>query len=170
MVMLAGLNAWLALLTRSAGRRRRHTSRAPASPRHRRLVGTLVNTVVMRNTVQGGVRFEELLEQVRRNALEALAHRDISFDELVELLGNEHRRQGLPLGLQVLFNVQNAPLGRCPSAASNGRRSASIAGRSSSRSRSRSTPRSRARSRSNIPTRCSTPPPPSAGSTSTSPC
>ena len=72
----------------------------------------------MRNTVQGGVRFEELLEQVRRNALEALAHRDISFDELVELLGNEHRRRGLPLGLQVLFNVQNAPLGRCPSAAS----------------------------------------------------
>ena len=112
MVMLAGLNAWLALLTRSA-------DIAVGTPvAHRRhldtegLVGTLVNTVVMRNTVQGGVSFEELLEQVRRNALEALAHQDISFDELVELLGNEHRRQGLPLGLQVLFNVQNAPLGQ----------------------------------------------------------
>jgi len=112
MVMLAGLNAWLALLTRSA-------DVAVGTPvAHRRhldtegLVGTLVNTVVMRNTVQGSVRFEELLEQVRRNALEALAHQDISFDELVELLGNEHRRQGLPLGLQVLFNVQNAPLGQ----------------------------------------------------------
>lgn len=111
MVMLAGLNAWLARITRS-------DDIAVGTPvAHRRhvdtesLVGTLVNTVVMRNAVAADARFEELLEQVRRNALDAFDHQDISFDELVELLGSEHRRDELPLGLQVLFNVQNAPLG-----------------------------------------------------------
>ena len=110
MVMLAGLNAWLALLTRSA-------DIAVGTPvAHRRhldtegLVGTLVNTVVMRNTVQGGVSFEELLEQVRRNALEALAHQDISFDELVEA-----RQRAPPAGPAArcrCCSTQNAPLGQ----------------------------------------------------------
>ncbi|MFT3663632.1 amino acid adenylation domain-containing protein [Piscinibacter sp.] len=111
MVMLAGLNAWLARLLRSDDIA---VGTPVANRRHvdsENLVGTLVNTIVMRNGVRADARFDELLEQVRRNALEAFDHQDIAFDELVELLGSEHRRQDLPLGLQVLFNVQNAPLG-----------------------------------------------------------
>ncbi len=75
------------------------------------LVGTLVNTLVMRTDLSGDPSFTDLVQRVRATALEAYAHQDAPFDELIEALG--HDRSAHPEGLvRVLFNVLNAPVGR----------------------------------------------------------
>ena len=87
----------------------------PIANRHRlateQLVGTLVNTLVMRTDLSGDPDFAELVRRVRKTALDAYAHQDAPFDELVEVLGQDRVAQ--PEGLvRTLFNVLNAPLGR----------------------------------------------------------
>ena len=87
----------------------------PVANRHRftaeHLVGTLVNTLVMRTDLAGDPSFTTLVERVRATALAAYAHQEAPFDELVEALG--HDRATHPEGLvRVLFNVLNAPLRR----------------------------------------------------------
>ena len=111
MVLLASFNV---LLARLSGR----TDIAVGTPianRHHaateQLVGTLVNTLVMRNTIEPDAPFELLLQRVRDTALHAYAHQDAPFDELVERL--DAQRGDTPQGLvRVLFNVLNAPLGK----------------------------------------------------------
>ena len=77
------------------------------------LVGTLVNTLVLRTDLSGDPAVGELLQRVRRTALDAFDHQDMPFDELVEALGQDHAQP--PDGLvRVLFNVVNAPLGPLP--------------------------------------------------------
>ncbi|HTC53617.1 MAG TPA: amino acid adenylation domain-containing protein, partial [Steroidobacteraceae bacterium] len=73
------------------------------------MIGTFVNTVILRTDLQGDPGFLTLLEQVRRNALEAFQNQDVSFDRLVQELGQSGDRSRAPL-TQVLFNVTNAPL------------------------------------------------------------
>ena len=80
-------------------------------PQSESLVGSMVNTVVLRNSLAGDPTFEELLCKVREKALAAFEHQDLPFDRLIERQGNKARSSGVALGLQVLFNVQNAPLG-----------------------------------------------------------
>lgn len=76
-----------------------------------RLVGTLVNTLVMRTDLGGDPSFDALVARVRDTALQAYAHQDTPFDELVGALDAD--RTTHPEGLvRVLFNVLNAPLGR----------------------------------------------------------
>ena len=87
----------------------------PVANRHRfaaeHLVGTLVNTLVMRTDLGSDPSFDTLVQRVRATAVEAYAHQEAPFDELVESLG--HDRAVHPEGLvRVLFNVLNAPLGR----------------------------------------------------------
>lgn len=87
----------------------------PVANRHRfsaeHLVGTLVNTLVMRTDLAGDPGFVDLVGRVRKTAIDAYAHQEAPFDELVETLG--HDRTVHPEGLvRVLFNVLNAPLGR----------------------------------------------------------
>lgn len=86
----------------------------PIANRHRfaaePLVGTLVNTLVMRTDLGGDPSFTQLVHRVRRNALEAYTHQDAPFDELIDALG--HDRTLHPEGpVRVLFNVLNAPVG-----------------------------------------------------------
>ena len=108
------LAAFKLMLTRQA----RSTDIAVGTPvanRHRfaaeHLVGTLVNTLVMRTDLSGDPSFDGLVQRVRETALQAYAHQEAPFDELVESLG--HDRSLHPEGLvRVLFNVLNAPLGR----------------------------------------------------------
>lgn len=108
------LAAFKLMLTRQA----RSTDIAVGTPvanRHRfaaeHLVGTLVNTLVMRTDLAGDPSFDGLVQRVRETALQAYAHQEAPFDELVESLG--HDRSLHPEGLvRVLFNVLNAPLGR----------------------------------------------------------
>lgn len=73
------------------------------------LVGTFVNTLVMRVGLGGADTFTELLRRVRGVALDAYAHQDMPFEKLVEALVRQRDAQRAPL-VQVLFNVQNAPL------------------------------------------------------------
>ncbi|WP_345539152.1 amino acid adenylation domain-containing protein [Variovorax defluvii] len=85
----------------------------PIANRHRvaaePLVGTLVNTLVMRTDLSGDPSFTQLVHRVRRNALEAFAHQDAPFDELIDAMG--HDRTLRPEGpVRVLFNVLNAPV------------------------------------------------------------
>ena len=72
------------------------------------LVGTLVNTVVMRNRVEPELRFTELLARVKQTALQAYAHQDTPFNTLVQELAPRRDRNFSPL-VQVMFNVLNAP-------------------------------------------------------------
>ncbi len=74
-----------------------------------RLVGTFVNTVVMRADLKGDPDFSELLSRVRDTALAAFANQDVPFDRLVQELAQRSDRSRAPLA-QVLFNVTNAPM------------------------------------------------------------
>jgi amino acid adenylation domain-containing protein len=80
----------------------RHSTDAEA------LVGTLVNTVVMRSRVVAELRFLDLLAAVKETALQAYANQDAPFDTLVQQLAVRRDRNFSPL-VQVMFNVLNAP-------------------------------------------------------------
>src|SRR3984885_15455560 len=73
------------------------------------IVGTFVNTLVMRTDVAGDPPFAELVNRVRANALEAFQNQDVSFDRLVQELGQRGDRSRAPL-VQAMFNVPNAPM------------------------------------------------------------
>lgn len=72
------------------------------------LVGTFVNTLVMRTDLSGNPDFTELLGRVRERSLEAFANQDASFEQLVEMLSVGRELSSSPL-VQVMFNVVNAP-------------------------------------------------------------
>ena len=72
------------------------------------LVGTLVNTLVMRADLSGPPTFSGLLSQVRETALEAYANQEVSFERLVEEVDTARDPMRAPLA-QVMFNLINAP-------------------------------------------------------------
>jgi thioesterase domain-containing protein/acyl carrier protein len=50
------------------------------------LVGCFINTLVMRTEVNGNLTFLDLLNRVKDTATEAIAHQEMPFEQLVELL------------------------------------------------------------------------------------
>ena len=70
-----------------------------------RLIGFFVNTQVLKADIDGQIGFDRLLQQVRRRSLEAQAHQDLPFEQLVEALHPERSLSHSPL-FQVLFNYQ----------------------------------------------------------------
>ncbi len=83
----------------------------PAEGRERaeceNLIGMFVNTLVLRSDVSPGSTFRDLLARVRKSQIEALAHRNVPFDELHRLLGAERDQNRANL-FQVLFSFQEA--------------------------------------------------------------
>lgn len=73
------------------------------------IIGSFVNTLVMRTDLSGNPTFIELLARVRETALEAYANQDFPFDKLVEMMHSSRDQSSAPL-VQVLFNVPNAPI------------------------------------------------------------
>ncbi|MDZ5602339.1 non-ribosomal peptide synthase/polyketide synthase [Pseudomonas sp. RP23018S] len=106
MVLLAG---WQALLYRYTGQADIRVG-VPNANRPRleaqALVGFFINTQVLRSAVDARLPFTALLEQVRSSTLEAQAHQDLPFEQLLEALP-QAREQGL---FQVMFNHQQRDL------------------------------------------------------------
>ncbi|NIF18293.1 non-ribosomal peptide synthetase [Pantoea sp. Cy-639] len=106
MVLLAG---WQALLHRYTGQGDIRVG-VPNANRPRLetqgMVGFFINTQVLRAELDGRLPFARLLEQVRQATLEAQAHQDLPFEQLLEALP-EAREQGL---FQVMFNHQQRDL------------------------------------------------------------
>jgi amino acid adenylation domain-containing protein len=108
MVLLAGLDV---LLHRYTGSTDVAVGTAIANRNHlvaESLVGTLVNTLVMRTDLSGEPTFGELLDRVRDVALDAYAHQDAPFAAIVNELTPTRDLARSPL-FQVFLNVQNAP-------------------------------------------------------------
>jgi amino acid adenylation domain-containing protein len=72
------------------------------------LIGFFMNTIVMRLAVDPVQRFDDYLAQVRQLALQAYAHQDVSFEQLVEKLRPQRNLSYSPL-FQVMFSLQSAP-------------------------------------------------------------
>ncbi len=70
------------------------------------IMGMFVNMLALRNTVDGGLRFEDFLGQVRQSALSAYQNQDFQFDRLVEKLGAAKQRDRHPL-FDVVFAYQS---------------------------------------------------------------
>jgi len=106
MILLA---AWQGLLHRYSGQ---HDIRVgvPNANRPRLetqgMVGFFINTQVLRAQLDGRQPFSQLLAQVRQATIEAQAHQDLPFEQLLEALP-QAREQGL---FQVMFNHQQRDL------------------------------------------------------------
>jgi aspartate racemase len=90
----------LRVATLVANRNRRDTER---------LIGLLVNTVILRTDLSGNPTCREVLQRVRATTLGAYAHQDLPFEELLQTLEQEGDFEPASLA-QVLVIWQNAML------------------------------------------------------------
>ncbi|WP_338475757.1 amino acid adenylation domain-containing protein [Pseudomonas khavaziana] len=74
------------------------------------LIGFFVNTLALRLRIDGQQAFTDLLAQVREHTLNAYAHQDLPFEQLIEELKPVRSLAYSPL-FQVMFAVHNAPAG-----------------------------------------------------------
>ncbi|ASZ12182.1 non-ribosomal peptide synthetase [Chitinophaga pendula] len=72
------------------------------------LIGFFVNTLPLRSQVVGDMPFADLLQRVKRTALDAFEHQEVPFEKIVEGmdLDRDMSRNAI---FQVLFAMQNAP-------------------------------------------------------------
>jgi len=86
---------------------------SPVANRNRKeienIIGFFVNTLAIRSDLSGDPTFLELLEQTRKNCIEAYAHQDLPFEKLVDELNPERHMDRSPI-VQVIFVLQNAPM------------------------------------------------------------
>ncbi|TNF57031.1 MAG: amino acid adenylation domain-containing protein, partial [Burkholderiales bacterium] len=78
-------------------------------PASENLVGSLVNTLVVRTSLDGEPDFLTVLRRVRASTLEAYEHQDMPFELLVRTLDPARDLGRQPL-FNVMFNVVNTPV------------------------------------------------------------
>ncbi|HUC10574.1 MAG TPA: amino acid adenylation domain-containing protein [Stellaceae bacterium] len=109
MTLLAGFTALLARYTQQddilVGTPIANRSRAEIEP----LIGFFVNMLVLRTDFSDDPDFRELLRRTLRTTLDAYAHQDLPFEQLVEVLHTERDISRNPI-VQVSFALQNAPM------------------------------------------------------------
>ncbi|SCG75976.1 non-ribosomal peptide synthetase/MFS transporter [Micromonospora coxensis] len=103
------LAAFQTLLARLSGQRDFAVG-TPVAGRHRPeledVVGVFVNTLAMRADLDGDPSFTQLLDRVRASTLDAFAHQELPFEQLVTAL-DPARDVSRPPVFQVLFALQN---------------------------------------------------------------
>ncbi|MFC1849298.1 amino acid adenylation domain-containing protein [candidate division CSSED10-310 bacterium] len=72
------------------------------------LIGVFINILPLRTTISGNPTFRDLLQQVRTMTLEATAHQNLPFEQLVQNLQPVRDLSRTPI-FQVLFNYRNIP-------------------------------------------------------------
>ncbi|MCG8364581.1 MAG: amino acid adenylation domain-containing protein, partial [Pseudanabaenales cyanobacterium] len=106
------LTAFVALLSRYSGQRDIVVG-SPIANRQRAeleaVIGFFINTLALRVQIDRSDTVTELLHKVRCLALDAYAHQDAPFEQVVEDLQPERTLAYSPL-FQVMFVLQNAPL------------------------------------------------------------
>lgn len=73
------------------------------------LIGFFIDTVVLRDNLSGNPRFVDLLGQVRETTLGALAHAEVPFEKVVEVLQPERNLSFNPI-FQVMFSAIKSPV------------------------------------------------------------
>ncbi|HET8887656.1 MAG TPA: non-ribosomal peptide synthase/polyketide synthase [Candidatus Angelobacter sp.] len=73
------------------------------------LIGFFVNTLAMRTELSGDLTFSQLLQRVKKTALDAYANQDLPFEKLVETLSPERDMASTPF-FQVVFGLQDGQL------------------------------------------------------------
>jgi len=72
------------------------------------LIGFFVNNIVLKSDFYDNPEFSELLRRVRENTLNAYAHQDVPFEQIVDALVSKREMSHAPL-FQVMFVMQNLP-------------------------------------------------------------
>jgi aspartate racemase len=73
------------------------------------LIGFFVNTLAMRTELSGELTFAQLLQRVKKTALDAYANQDLPFEKLVETLSPERDMGSTPF-FQAVFGLQDGQL------------------------------------------------------------
>jgi|GEM_PF-5343791 len=74
-----------------------------------KLIGMIVNNLVLRIDLSGNPTFRDLLARVRSCTMEAYANEDLPFDQVVEVLKPIRNLSHNPL-FQVMFSFHNSPI------------------------------------------------------------
>ncbi|MEH1952594.1 amino acid adenylation domain-containing protein [Nostoc sp.] len=106
------LGAFLVILHRYTGQDDLSVGTAVANRRMQeveKLIGMIVNNLVLRTDLSGNPTFRELLGRVRQVTLEAYTNEDLPFDKVVEVLKPIRNLSHNPL-FQVMFSFHDSPM------------------------------------------------------------
>ncbi|MEH2050448.1 amino acid adenylation domain-containing protein [Nostoc sp.] len=106
------LGAFLIILHRYTGQDDLSVGTAVANRRIQeveKLIGMIVNNLVLRTDLSGNPTFRELLGRVRQVTLEAYTNEDLPFDQVVEVLKPIRNLSHNPL-FQVMFSFHDSPM------------------------------------------------------------
>ncbi|MFE0458753.1 amino acid adenylation domain-containing protein [Kitasatospora sp. NPDC058965] len=102
-VVLAALQTLLSRITGQDDIVLGSTVAGRGDPRLEKVVGCMLNTVVLRGDLAGAPTFAELIERTRTRTVEALAHQELPFDRLMGELRAARDAGRTPL-VQIMYN------------------------------------------------------------------